>query len=125
MWYPRRTTRAPSRESPTSISQSPATASPGDAGPHVSPDAIREQASTVLAQVRELRTAVGRSGTLPVRRAEAIIDELATLNARIEQSADRHMSTEALPAIVAARRHVGDAQLMVLELLADLEVPRT
>lgn len=84
------------------------------------PDELRMEAHAVLDRLRRLDAGARDGERLTVDAVDAVTGALAELQRRIEQTARHYNHTWALQDVVAARRHLDEARLLVLGLLADL-----
>lgn len=78
------------------------------------------EAHAVLDRLRRLDAATRDGRRLTVDAVDAVTAALAELQLRIEATASHYNHTWALQDVVAARRHLDEARMVVLRLLADL-----
>lgn len=84
------------------------------------PDELRMEAHAVLDRLRRLDAATRDGQRLTVDAVDAVTGALAELQRRIEVTARHYNHTWALRDVVAARRHLDEARMVVLRLLSDL-----
>jgi hypothetical protein len=78
------------------------------------------EAHAVLDRLRRLDRSAHDGGRLTVASIDAITDALAQLQRRIEETARHYNHSWALQDVLAARRHLDDARIVVLGFLAEL-----
>jgi hypothetical protein len=78
------------------------------------------EAHAVLDRLRRLDRSAHDGGRLTVSAIDAITDALAQLQRRIEETARHYNHAWALQDVLAARRHLDDARIVVLGFLAEL-----
>jgi hypothetical protein len=85
------------------------------------PQELRMEAHSVLDRLRRLGRSAHDGGRLTPEEIDAITASLAAFQVRIEETARHYNHCWALQDVLAARRHIDEARLIVLGLLADLD----
>lgn len=78
------------------------------------------EAHAVLDRLRRLDRSAHDGGRLTVRAVDEIGDALGTLGRRIEETSAHYNHAWALQDVLAARRHLDDARLIVVGFLGRL-----
>jgi hypothetical protein len=89
------------------------------------PAELREEAHAVLERLRGLDRSAHDGGHLTADAVDAIAGAIAELQRRIEVTARDYNHSWALQDVLAARRHVDAARLLVLGFLAELGADET
>jgi hypothetical protein len=84
------------------------------------PGELRTEAEAVLERLRRLDRSAHDGGRLTVEAIDAITGALAEFQRRIEETAGTYNHAWALEDVVAARRSIDEARLIVMRFLADL-----
>lgn len=83
------------------------------------------EAHAVLDRLRRLDHSAHDGGRLTVDAIDGITGALSELQRRVEVTARHYNHSWALPDVLAARRHLDDARLIVLGFLAELRPEQT
>jgi hypothetical protein len=84
------------------------------------PDELRMEANSVLDRLRHLEASVRDEGYLTTDAIDELTDAISAFQVRIEATASHYNHAWALQDVLAARRSIDEARLMVIGFLTDL-----
>lgn len=90
-------------------------------GRPATPEELRLEARSVLESLRRLDPSAHDGGRLTAEAIDAVTATIAAFQVQIEETARSYNHAWALQDVLAARRHIDAARLIVLGFLAELE----
>ncbi|WP_026912720.1 hypothetical protein [Patulibacter minatonensis] len=84
------------------------------------PEELRMEANSVLDRLRRLESSVRDGGHLAIDAIDGLTDAISTFQGRIEETARHYNHAWALQDVLAARRAIDEARMIVMGFLTDL-----